>query len=115
MTSHRILVCIPYIEVGFEIDSNGILKVGTVENGIDKSKSIRITSSKDRLSEPEIARMVKMTEGFAAGDETILFDVYGVRTTVSVASSTLRALPSCSPFFSAEISAKNHPPQSSER
>lgn len=86
-----------------------ILKVGIVEKGIGKSKSIQITNSKGCLSEPEITHMVKVTEDFAAEDETIVLDVYGVRTTVSVACSKLRSLPSFSPFFSAVFLARNHP------
>lgn len=53
-----------------------ILKVGIVEKGIGKSKSIQITNSKGCLSEPEITHMVKVTEDFAAEDETIVLDVF---------------------------------------
>ncbi|KAG8932689.1 ATPase with role in protein import into the ER [Tulasnella sp. 408] len=70
---------IPLDAFGFEIKANGILKVGTVEKGIGKSKSIQTTNSKGRLSEPEIECMVKVPEEFAAENGTILFDVYGTR------------------------------------
>ncbi|KAG8921188.1 ATPase with role in protein import into the ER [Tulasnella sp. 408] len=60
---------VPQIEVSFEIDANGILKVGAVEKGTGKSESIQITNSKGRLSDEEIERMVKEAEEFAAEDE----------------------------------------------
>ncbi|KAG9035259.1 ATPase with role in protein import into the ER [Tulasnella sp. UAMH 9824] len=60
---------VPQIEVSFEIDANGILKVGAVEKGTGKSESIQITNSKGRLSEEDIERMVKEAEEFAAEDE----------------------------------------------
>jgi heat shock protein 5 len=60
---------VPQIDVSFEIDANGILKVGAVDKGSGKSESIQITNSKGRLSEEEIERMVKEAEEFAAEDE----------------------------------------------
>ncbi|KAG9015666.1 ATPase with role in protein import into the ER [Tulasnella sp. 427] len=60
---------VPRVEVIFEIDANGILRVGAVEKGTGKSKSIQITNSKGRLSEEDIERMVKEAEELAVEDE----------------------------------------------
>ncbi|CAE6464300.1 unnamed protein product [Rhizoctonia solani] len=48
---------VPQIEITFEIDANGILKVATADKGIGKSKSIAIANEKRRLSHEEIERM----------------------------------------------------------
>ncbi|CUA71176.1 Heat shock 70 kDa protein [Bremia lactucae] [Rhizoctonia solani] len=48
---------VPQIEITFEIDANGILKVATADKGIGKSKSIVIANEKRRLSHEEIERM----------------------------------------------------------
>jgi heat shock protein 5 len=58
---------IPQIEVTFEIDSNGILKVSAQDKVARKAQSLTITNDKDRLSAEEIARMVK--EGEEAQEE----------------------------------------------
>ncbi|KAJ1300574.1 hypothetical protein OPQ81_002228 [Rhizoctonia solani] len=60
---------VPQIEVTFEIDANGILKVGASDKGTGKSESITITNEKGRLSQEEIDRMVREAEEFAAEDE----------------------------------------------
>ncbi|QRV76995.1 heat shock protein HSP70 family protein [Ceratobasidium sp. AG-Ba] len=60
---------IPQIEVTFEIDANGILKVSAHDKGIGKAQSITITNEKGHLSQEEIDRMVREAEGFAAEDE----------------------------------------------
>ncbi|KAG8970148.1 ATPase with role in protein import into the ER [Tulasnella sp. 419] len=59
----------PQIDVSFEVDANGILKVGAVDKGTGKSESIQITNNKGRLSDEEIERMVKEAEEFASEDE----------------------------------------------
>ncbi|KAI8390351.1 heat shock protein 70 family, partial [Blakeslea trispora] len=53
---------VPQIEVTFEIDANGILKVSAADKASGKSESITITNDKGRLSEEEIERMVKEAE-----------------------------------------------------
>ncbi|KAJ3092812.1 ATPase with role in protein import into the ER [Quaeritorhiza haematococci] len=53
---------VPQIEVTFEIDVNGILRVSAQDKGTGKSESITITNDKGRLSEEEIERMVKEAE-----------------------------------------------------
>ncbi|KAG5645645.1 hypothetical protein DXG03_005636 [Asterophora parasitica] len=60
---------VPQIEVTFEIDANGIMKVGAADKGTGKSESITITNEKGRLSQEEIDRMVAEAEKFAEEDE----------------------------------------------
>jgi heat shock protein 5 len=62
---------VPQIEVTFEIDVNGILKVSAQDKGTGKSESIVITNDKGRLSEEEIERMVKEAEEFAEEDKLL--------------------------------------------
>ncbi|KAG9311038.1 heat shock protein 70 family [Chiua virens] len=60
---------IPQIEVTFEVDANGIMKVGAADKGTGKSESITITNEKGRLSQEEIDRMIREAEEFASEDE----------------------------------------------
>ncbi|KAL1923821.1 uncharacterized protein VTP21DRAFT_8801 [Calcarisporiella thermophila] len=60
---------VPQIEVTFEIDVNGILRVSAVDKGTGKSESITITNNKGRLSAEEIERMVKEAEQYAEEDK----------------------------------------------
>ncbi|EPS94612.1 hypothetical protein FOMPIDRAFT_1054958 [Fomitopsis schrenkii] len=60
---------VPQIEVSFEIDANGIMKISAMDKGTGKSNSVTITNEKGRLSPDEIERMVKEAEEFAAEDE----------------------------------------------
>jgi len=60
---------VPQIEVSFEIDANGIMKVSAADKGTGKSESITITNEKGRLTQEEIDRMVAEAEEFAAEDE----------------------------------------------
>jgi heat shock protein 5 len=60
---------VPQIEVTFEIDANGIMKVAAADKGTGKSESITITNEKGRLSQEEIDRMVREAEEFASDDE----------------------------------------------
>lgn len=60
---------VPQIEVTFEIDANGIMKVSAADKGTGKSESITIKNEKGRLSQEEIDRMVREAEQFAAEDE----------------------------------------------
>lgn len=60
---------VPQIEVTFEIDANGILKVSAADKGTGKSESITITNEKGRLSQEDIDRMVREAEEFASEDE----------------------------------------------
>ncbi|KAJ3897726.1 heat shock protein 70, partial [Lentinula edodes] len=87
---------VPQIEVTFEIDANGIMKVGAADKantGPGKSESITITNEKGRLSQGEIDRMVADAEKFASEDEaqrkrieslnSLSTFVYGLRTQVN--------------------------------
>ncbi|MCP4650675.1 MAG: molecular chaperone DnaK [PVC group bacterium] len=58
---------IPQIEVGFDIDANGIVHVSAKDLGTGKEQSIRITAPK-KLSKEEIEKMVKDAEQFAEAD-----------------------------------------------
>jgi len=60
---------VPQIEVAFEVDANGIMKVSAADKGTGKSESITITNEKGRLTQDEIDRMVAEAEEFAAEDE----------------------------------------------
>ncbi|KAH9834447.1 heat shock protein 70 [Rhodofomes roseus] len=60
---------VPQIEVSFEIDANGIMKISAMDKGTGKSNSVTITNEKGRLSPEDIERMVKEAEDFAAEDE----------------------------------------------
>ncbi|KAI9818888.1 MAG: ATPase with role in protein import into the ER [Pycnora praestabilis] len=60
---------VPQIEVSFELDANGILKVTAGDKGTGKSESITITNDKGRLSQEEIDRMVAEAEKFAEEDK----------------------------------------------
>lgn len=59
---------VPQIEVTFDIDANGILKVSAVDTSTGKSESITITNDSDRLSQSDIDRMVREAEQFKEDD-----------------------------------------------
>ncbi|WPH02512.1 Hypothetical protein R9X50_00537700 [Acrodontium crateriforme] len=59
----------PQIEVSFELDANGILRVSAGDKGTGKSESITITNDKGRLSAEEIERMVEEAEKYAEEDK----------------------------------------------
>lgn len=59
----------PQIEVSFELDANGILKVSAADKGTGKSESITINNERGRLSAEEIERMVAEAEKFADEDK----------------------------------------------
>jgi len=58
---------VPQIEVSFEIDVNGILKVAAQDKGTGKAQSIRITNT-GGLSTSEVERMRAEAEQFAEQD-----------------------------------------------
>jgi heat shock protein 5 len=60
---------VPQIEVSFELDANGILKVSAHDKGTGKQESITITNDKGRLTPEEIERMVAEAEKFADEDK----------------------------------------------
>jgi len=58
---------VPQVEVGFDIDANGIVHVSAKDLGTGKEQSIKISAPK-KLSKEEIEKMVKDAEKFAAED-----------------------------------------------
>ncbi|MEC4818149.1 MAG: molecular chaperone DnaK [Scytonema sp. PMC 1069.18] len=59
---------VPQIEVSFEIDVNGILKVAAQDKGTGREQSIRITNT-GGLSTQEVERMRQQAEMFAEEDK----------------------------------------------
>ncbi len=59
---------VPQVEVGFDIDANGIVNVSAKDLGTGKQQSIRITASSG-LSEAEIDKLVKDAEAHAEEDK----------------------------------------------
>ncbi|GJN87270.1 hypothetical protein Rhopal_000218-T1 [Rhodotorula paludigena] len=59
---------VPQIEVTFEIDASGIMKVSAADKGTGKSNSVTIENDKGRLSPEDIERMVADAERFAEED-----------------------------------------------
>ncbi len=62
---------IPQIEVTFEIDVNGILKVSAEDKGTGNKNNIVINNNQNRLSPEEIERMIKDAEKFADEDKKV--------------------------------------------
>ncbi|OAJ35978.1 chaperone DnaK [Batrachochytrium dendrobatidis JEL423] len=62
---------VPQIEVSFEIDVNGILRVSAQDKGTGKVESITITNDKGRLSQEDIDRMVAEAEAMADEDNMV--------------------------------------------
>jgi heat shock protein 5 len=60
---------VPQVEVTFELDANGILKVSAHDKGTGKSESVTINNDKGRLSPEEIERMVAEAELYAEEDK----------------------------------------------
>ena len=58
----------PQIEVGFDIDANGIVHVSAKDMGTGKTQSIKITANSG-LSEEEIKKMVRDAEAHAEEDK----------------------------------------------
>ncbi|KAJ3213625.1 ATPase with role in protein import into the ER [Clydaea vesicula] len=62
---------VPQIEVSFEIDVNGILRVSASDKGTGVSESITINNDKGRLSEEDIERMIREAEQFEDEDRIL--------------------------------------------
>ena len=60
---------VPQIDVTFDIDANGILKVSAQDKTSGKCENITITNDKGRLSKTDIERMVKEAEDYKAEDD----------------------------------------------
>lgn len=59
----------PQIEVSFEVDANGILKVSAKEKTTGKEMQIEIKNDKGRLSDADIEQMVNDAEKYKSEDE----------------------------------------------
>ena len=62
---------IPQIEVGFDLDANGIMKVEAKEKGSGKSENITIQNDKGRLSAEDIEKMVEEAEKYKEDDDAL--------------------------------------------
>ena len=62
---------IPQIEVSFDLDANGIMKVGAKEKGSGKSENITIQNDKGRLSAEDIEKMVEEAEQYKEEDDAL--------------------------------------------
>ncbi len=62
---------VPQIEVTFEIDVNGILRVSAEDKGSGSKNAITITNDQNRLSPEDIERMVNDAEKFADEDKKV--------------------------------------------
>lgn len=80
---------VPQIEVSFEMDANGILKVTAGDKGTGKAESITITNDKGRLTPDEIERMVAEAEEFAEADKAVK-DKIDARNKLENYASSLR-------------------------
>lgn len=62
---------VPQIEVTFQIDVNGILKVSAEDKGTGSKQSITITNDHNRLKPEDIDRMISDAEKFADDDKKL--------------------------------------------
>lgn len=62
---------IPQIEVTFEIDANGVLKVSAEDKETGNTEKIVITNDQNRLTPEDIERMIKEAEKFSADDKKL--------------------------------------------
>jgi len=62
---------VPQIEVTFEIDVNGILRVSAEDKGSGSKNAITITNDQNRLTPEDIERMVNDAEKFADEDKKV--------------------------------------------
>merc|ERR1712166_1674923 len=62
---------VPQVEVTFEIDVNGVLRVSAEDKGTGKTEKITITNDKGRLTEEQIEKMIKEAEQFADEDKKV--------------------------------------------
>merc|ERR1712071_565244 len=60
---------VPQIEVTFEIDVNGVLRVSAEEKGSNNKESITIKNDANRLSPDDIERMIQEAEERKEEDE----------------------------------------------
>ena len=61
----------PQIEITYEVNADGILKVCAVEKSTGSSKDITITNESNRLSKEDVERMIAEAEKYKEQDETL--------------------------------------------
>jgi len=59
----------PKIDVSFDIDQNGILKVGAIEKNSGSTAGVTISSDQNRLTKEQIDQMVEDSKKFAEEDK----------------------------------------------
>jgi molecular chaperone DnaK (HSP70) len=62
---------VPQVEVTFEIDVNGVLRVAAEDKGAGSKESITISNDQNRLTPEDIERMVADAEKFAEEDKAM--------------------------------------------
>jgi molecular chaperone DnaK len=82
---------VPQIEVTFDIDANGILKVSAKDTSTGKEQQITITASSG-LGKEEVARMVKEAEAHASEDARRRQEIEVRNETDALIYATARAL-----------------------
>ncbi|MDR1684711.1 MAG: molecular chaperone DnaK [Elusimicrobiota bacterium] len=82
---------VPQIEVTFDIDANGILKVSAKDLGTNKEQHITITAP-NKLSEEEVNNFVKQAEQFADEDKKTKERIEAKNNADSVLYQTEKAL-----------------------
>ena len=95
---------VPQIEVSFDIDANGIVKVSAKDLGTGKEQQISITASTN-LSQEDIDKAVKEAEQFAAEDKAKKEEVDTHNTADQVAYQTEKTLGELGDKISAEEKA----------
>jgi len=82
---------VPQVEVGFDIDADGILHVSAKDKATGREQKITITASSG-LSQAEVERMVKESEQYAAEDKQHKEEVEQRNRADSVAYSAEKSL-----------------------
>ena len=96
---------VPQIEVTFDIDANGIVKVSAKDKGTGKEQSITISGS-TALSDEEVDRMVKDAESHAEEDKKQKEEVEARNQTDSLCYSTEQTLNELGDKVSADLKSK---------
>ncbi len=96
---------VPQIEVTFDIDANGIVKVSAKDKGTGKEQQITISGS-TALSDDEVNRMVKDAEAHAEEDKKQKEEVEVRNQTDSLCYSTEQTLNELGDKVSADVKSK---------
>ena len=96
---------VPQIEVTFDIDANGIVKVSAKDQGTGKEQQITISGS-TALSDDEVDRMVKDAEAHAEEDKKQKEEVEVRNQTDSLCYSTEQTLNELGDKVSADVKSK---------